>query len=106
MMIVTLTLPLWGQAETGAPFLVKDIRMGIEPSAPASLTPVKGLLFFRADDGQHGLELWQSDGTAAGTRLVADIRPGPEHAVPDALTEVNGTLYFSADDGIHGTELW
>ncbi|MGL5094852.1 MAG: hypothetical protein ACRDD1_04650, partial [Planctomycetia bacterium] len=38
---------------------------------------VGGLLFFRANDGSGtGVELWKSDGTAAGTVLVKDIFPG------------------------------
>src|SRR5262249_28675625 len=50
--------------------------------------------------------LWQSDGTAAGTRLVADLNPGPLASDPSYLINANGTLFFSADDGIHGNELW
>jgi ELWxxDGT repeat protein len=34
------------------------------------------VLFFAADDGVNGRELWRSDGTAAGTGLVADLVPG------------------------------
>jgi ELWxxDGT repeat protein len=73
-------------------------------SDPAGLTVVGNRLFFTADDGVHGPEVWQTDGTAAGTTLVADI--GPAGSYPEDLTAVNGTLFFSADDGTHGRELW
>jgi ELWxxDGT repeat protein len=70
------------------------------------LTDVSGTLFFRADDGTTGRELWRSDGTAAGTVLVKDINPGPASSSPNELTAVNGTLFFRADDGTTGVELW
>ena len=54
----------------------------------------------------HGIELWKSDGTAAGTVLVADIRPGSDGSSPDDLAFVNGALFFAADDGRNGREPW
>lgn len=64
-------------------------------------------LYFDLQDGVHGLELWQSDGTVAGSQLVQDINPDPHvGSIPLDLTVVNGRLFFTADDGTHGRELW
>jgi ELWxxDGT repeat protein len=63
-------------------------------------------LFFAADDGARGDELWESNGTLLGTNLVADINPGPASSIPSYLTNVGGTLFFKANDGTHGAELW
>jgi ELWxxDGT repeat protein len=68
---------------------------------------VGGTLFFSATDGSHGYQLWQSNGTSAGTLLVADINPTPYGGSnPQNLTNVGGTLFFRATDGSHGYELW
>ena len=98
----------------------------MDNSNPRNLTNVNGRLYFSANDGTHGTELWQSDGTAAGTTMVKDIRPGttsytsyfgyyttearnwsvPNSSFPGSLTNFNGTLLFTANDGTHGNELW
>ena len=63
--------------------LVKDINPAANAdSNPRFLTNVSGTLFFTADDGVDGNELWRSNGTAAGTVLVADIIPGAGNSVP------------------------
>jgi ELWxxDGT repeat protein len=63
-------------------------------------------LFFAADDGASGAELWKSNGTEEGTVRVKDIRTGSTGSSPELLTDVNGTLYFVANNGTNGKEVW
>ncbi len=65
-----------------------------------------GYIYFLADDGIHGGELWRTDGTSAGTMLVRDINPGPEGSFPFNVTDVNGVLYFIAYPQEVHNELW
>ena len=72
----------------------------------SQLTVINGEAYFGANDGTHGDELWESNGTAAGTTLVKDIDPGPASSTPQELTDLNGTLYFVAHDGTGPNQLW
>jgi ELWxxDGT repeat protein/VCBS repeat-containing protein len=63
-------------------------------------------LIFAADDGRSGKELWQTDGTVAGTQILQDIAPGARSSNPAELRVVGSTLVFAANDGTSGTELW
>lgn len=89
--------------------LVKDIRAGSADgsiSGPRTAVAVGNTLFFVANDGISGGELWKSDGTADGSVLVSDVNAGANGSTPMQLINVNGTMFFTADDGVHGRERW
>lgn len=97
--------------------LIKDIFPG-QPSgltafhlvfcSSFSIIPYgfKDRLFFAANDGIHGYELWESDGTAQGTKLNKDINPGIGDSYPYQFTVINDHMFFVANDQVHGYELW
>ncbi len=101
---------LWKSDGTAAGTVqVKDINPG--PASGflpffARLANVDGTLYFSANDGSHGSELWRSDGTTAGTMMVKDINPGTDDGAYGVPTSFNGVLYFEADDGTSGFEPW
>lgn len=66
---------------------------------------VGNFIYFKADEGLNGFELWRTDGTSAGTVLVKDINPTGS-SNPTYMTDFNGTLIFVADDGVNGKEFW
>ena len=90
--------------------LVKDINPGAASAFHyrfADFTVFNGALYFQANDGVNGYELWKSDGTSAGTVMLVDIDRAPgAGSTPTDFTVFNGFLYFSAHDGISGRKLW
>jgi len=72
-------------------------------------TEFEGKLYFIANDGKHGAELWVSDGTEEGTTLVKDINETPleelltledcatADSTPRGLAVMNDKLYFFAN---------
>jgi ELWxxDGT repeat protein len=77
---------LWtSDGTTAGTHVVKDIFPGPEGGlfSPFGLSACRirvfhNKLYFGANDGQHGWELWRSDGTDAGTDMVVDINVAPE----------------------------
>jgi len=61
-------------------------------------------LYFNADDGADGKELWRHDASSGVTTQVADIYPGSGSSVPADLTDCGGKLYFSAGQTV-GSDL-
>jgi len=80
--------------------------------------PANGSQLFAGADAAHGVELWSTDGTAAGTRRLADACPGScsglrltPFRLPIILPGPPGKTYFraypSADAADEtGDELW
>ncbi len=85
--------------------MVRDICPGANSAGIASLTEVNGIVYFRANDGINGYELWRSDGTSSGTIMVRDIQAGPTGSMPQNFVNFSGTLYLAAGDD-YGMELW
>lgn len=89
--------------------LLKDIRTSGRRntnSSPQYFKVYNNKLYFAALEGANGRELWETDGSEAGTKIVKDIVPGSSSSKPSYLTVYNNKLYFSADDGTNGVELW
>ncbi len=111
-----LTFAIMPPESSVVPEMLKDIFPGASSSftsplnLPTPQAPVElnGVIYFIADDGVRGRELWRSDGTAVGTYIVKDIRPGStgSHDRPQKIVISGGLLFFRANDGTHGLELW
>lgn len=81
-------------------------RTNLDHPAFKDLVEINSILYFGFDDGDHGFELWKTDGTAQGSVMVKDIRTGESDSYPEGMFNFKNKLYFTADDGVHGRELW
>lgn len=81
-----------------------DLRPMADGSSPGELISFAGKIFFSANDGTNGQELWRTDGapdaTHTGTELACDIATGAgESSSPSNLVVYGDHLYFQATNG-------
>ncbi|RJU93914.1 MAG: hypothetical protein DWC00_07540 [Candidatus Poseidoniales archaeon] len=92
--------------------LVADVASGPVSSYPGSFGGmqiiVDNVLYFSANDGIHGRELWAYDLTTDTTQMVADINSGENNSYPGYWLVVvhDSIIYFDAGTEEYGRELW
>lgn len=100
---------LWAADTSTSVRLIKNIHSGSGSADPGSgrWTAVVGpstnqRVFFNANDGLVGHELWVTDGTTLGTRFVKDLNPGSYDSNVFSPTDVAGQLFFMLNE----QQLW
>lgn len=95
---------LWRTDATPAgTHMVKDINpgpaSGVMPTTLGHrIAVLNDKLIFTATDSTHGLELWESDGTEAGTKMMMDFNPAPYgngfYVTEDAFSIIGNKLFI------------
>ena len=101
-------IELWkSDGTTSGTVMVKDINTNngvafLGSGYPSLFTSVGETIYFKANDGVYGTELWKSDGTASGTSMVKDISPGDSSYTFWEFTPVGNAIYFvvQTEDGL------
>ena len=91
--------------------VIKDINPGSLSSMNNNsyfdlppFVPYNGKLYFKANSGSTGREIWMFDGTSAQEH---DLLNGPSGSEPESFTVFDNKLFFSArGDETQGRELW
>lgn len=108
---------LWRTDGTEAgTYMIKDIYPGEQGCGSSywlpSITALNDDVLFIANDGEHGMELWKTDGTEAGTIMVKNINGTYTDSFYSIqmsstyMTAMGDHVYFCAFTSTYGTELW
>lgn len=82
---------------------VAEIRLWSSSSSPENLAVYRSTLYFEANDGTNGDDLWKYDGTTS--TLVADINASGDSDVDNHVV-FNNALYFVTESDTYGDEFW
>ncbi|EDP69839.1 hypothetical protein FBALC1_09917 [Flavobacteriales bacterium ALC-1] len=74
-------------------------------SNPSGFVKYFGEIYFSANDGVNGQELWKSDLTSSGTQMVDNINLTGDSNPRDFMV-ANNQIFFSANNGVIGEELY
>jgi trimeric autotransporter adhesin len=90
---------LWKSDGTnGGTIRIADIRPGTSGSFPSNFIVFNNQLFFSANDGTLGRELWSTNGS--GAQMVKDINPGALSGINTTylykIISYNSSFYFQA----------
>jgi ELWxxDGT repeat protein len=94
---------------TAGTVLVKDIIPGAAGSNDANeydLFSNGSYLLFNAKTTSSGVELYKSDGTAAGTTMLKDINAGSASSEANGFFTFNNMVLFTAKTAANGIEVW
>lgn len=99
IVVLTLSAALLAAPPTTSPAQA-DLVAPLEAPTFASTgryvhTTFKGHLYFGADDGVHGYELWRTDGSPGGTTMVTDFFPAWESSM-DVFTTADRLFIVTA----------
>jgi ELWxxDGT repeat protein len=101
---------LWKSDGTAAgTSMLKDIMPGSASSMDGFFEQAPQMLefcdklYFNANDSIHGTELWETDGSAAGTKMVADFAGGTASSAITDIATSNGRMYLFASDSVINT---
>lgn len=84
-----------------------SINFGRPDANPTDLVVVGNALYFAADNGINGQELFRISGRRNNlTRFDINQQGRGQGSDPRDLVNLNGTLYFTATDGFSGRELY
>lgn len=104
---------LWrSNGTTAGTFMARDLNSVVDPNSsqlpssnPAEFTSLNGVLFFTADDGRSGREIWYTNGRS-GVSKVTEVSPGAVGSDPTGLTVWKNSILFAANSATAGRELF
>ena len=108
----TATSSLWASDGTvDGTQLIRDFSTGETPLVIHSIQAIGAKAYVTLSDGSgdvspNRLELWESNGSPAGTMLVKTMSAGSGATAPDNVADLNLQLFFVLGSCTTGQEIW